>query len=137
MSKPSDAIDLTVVYEDAGAGRLTATIAVVPGTISTGRTEGEARGNVAMLSVEPENIPDRNGGARPHHSGGRTPSDARLGSRLLALRTGRLRSVMAASALDSLARRSRRFRRRRRIRGSVPFRVPQPPKCPCCQSNPE
>jgi hypothetical protein len=34
MSKPDDAIDLTVVYEDAGAGRLTATIPALPGTIS-------------------------------------------------------------------------------------------------------
>jgi predicted RNase H-like HicB family nuclease len=63
MSKPNDAIDLTVVYEDAGAGRLTASIPVVPGTISWGRTQAEARSNVVdalrtMLSVEPEDIPD-------------------------------------------------------------------------------
>jgi predicted RNase H-like HicB family nuclease len=63
MSKPNDAIDLTVVYEDAGAGRLTASIPVVPGTISWGPTQAEARSNVVdalrtMLSVEPEDIPD-------------------------------------------------------------------------------
>src|SRR3954452_1249437 len=61
MSKPSDAIDLTVVYEDARAGRLTATTPVVPGTITTARTQTEARRNVldalrTMLSVEPENL---------------------------------------------------------------------------------
>ena len=61
MSKPNDTIDLTVVYEHAG--RLTASIPVVSGTISTGRNQAEARRNVidalrTMLSVEPENIPD-------------------------------------------------------------------------------
>jgi hypothetical protein len=63
MSKPNDAIDLTVVNEDAGAGRLTATIPALPGTISWGPTQAEARSNVVdalrtMLSVEPERIPD-------------------------------------------------------------------------------
>jgi predicted RNase H-like HicB family nuclease len=63
MSKPSDAIELTLVYEDAGAGRLTASIPILPGTISTGRTRAKARRNVVdalrtMLSVEPENIPN-------------------------------------------------------------------------------
>jgi predicted RNase H-like HicB family nuclease len=63
MSKPNDAIDLTVVYEDAGTGRLTATIPALPGTISWGPTQAEARSNVVdalrtMLSVEPEDIPD-------------------------------------------------------------------------------
>jgi predicted RNase H-like HicB family nuclease len=63
MSKPNDAIDLTVVYEDAGTGRLTATIPALPGTISWGPTQAEARSNVVdalrtMLSLEPENIPD-------------------------------------------------------------------------------
>ena len=63
MSKPNDAIELTVVYEDAGAGRLTASIPVVLGTISWERTQAEARSNVVdalrtMLSLEPENIPD-------------------------------------------------------------------------------
>ena len=51
-----------MVSEDAGAGRLTASIPAVPGTISWGRTQADARGNVdalrTMLSVEPENIPD-------------------------------------------------------------------------------
>jgi hypothetical protein len=63
VSKPNDPIDLTVFYEDAGAGRLTASIPVVPRTISTGRSHAEARGNVVdalrtMLSVEPESIPE-------------------------------------------------------------------------------
>src|SRR3954447_3495260 len=63
MSKPNDAIDLTVVYEDAGAGRLTATIPALPGTISWGPTQAEARSNVVdalrtMLWFEPEKIPD-------------------------------------------------------------------------------
>jgi len=63
MSKPNDAIDLTIVYEDAGAGRLTASIPVAPGTISWGRTQAEARNTVVdalrtMLSIEPETIPD-------------------------------------------------------------------------------
>jgi predicted RNase H-like HicB family nuclease len=65
MSEPDAAIDLTVVYEDAGASRLTASIPAVPGTISWGRTQAEARRNIVdalrtMLSVEPEDIP--NGG---------------------------------------------------------------------------
>jgi predicted RNase H-like HicB family nuclease len=63
MSEPDAAIDLTVVYEDAGTGRLTATIPALPGTISWGPTQAEARSNVVdalrtMLSVEPEDIPD-------------------------------------------------------------------------------
>jgi hypothetical protein len=64
MSKPNDdALDLTVVYEDAGAGRLTATIPALPGTISWGPTQAEARSNVVdalrtMLSLEPETSPD-------------------------------------------------------------------------------
>jgi predicted RNase H-like HicB family nuclease len=65
MSKPNDdALDLTVVYEDAGAGRLTATIPALPGTISWGRTQAEARSNVVdalrtMISFEPEKGLDR------------------------------------------------------------------------------
>jgi len=63
VSKPNDPIDFTVVYEDAGAGRLTATIPALPGTISWGPTQAEARSNAVdalrtMLSVESENIPD-------------------------------------------------------------------------------
>jgi hypothetical protein len=59
MSKPNDdALDLTVVYEDAGAGRLTASIPAVPGTISWGRNQAEARSSVVdalrtMLSFGP------------------------------------------------------------------------------------
>jgi predicted RNase H-like HicB family nuclease len=60
VTQPNDPIDPTVVYEDPGSGRLTASIPVVPGTISTGRNRAEARANVVdalrtMLSIEPEN----------------------------------------------------------------------------------
>jgi predicted RNase H-like HicB family nuclease len=62
MSTPNDPIELTVVYEDAAAGRLTATIPALPGTISWGRTEAEARGNVVdalrnLLRSSPRTFP--------------------------------------------------------------------------------
>jgi predicted RNase H-like HicB family nuclease len=58
----NDAIELTVVYEDAGSGRLTPSVPSVPGTISVGRSRAEARRNVldalgTLLSVEPEALP--------------------------------------------------------------------------------
>jgi hypothetical protein len=46
MSQPNAAIDRTVVYQEARAGRRSASIPAVPGTISTGRTKTEARRNV-------------------------------------------------------------------------------------------
>src|SRR3954468_12556681 len=111
MSKPNDhALDLTVVYEDAGAGRLTASIPAVPGTISWGPAQAEARSNVVdalrtMLSVEPEQIPDGARAERVRATLGiarRQTGDPR--SRPLAPRPDGLVPVMAASALDSPAR---------------------------------
>jgi hypothetical protein len=51
MSKPNDAIDLTVVYEDAGAGRLTASIPALPGTISWGPTGRKPAARSLMRSA--------------------------------------------------------------------------------------
>jgi predicted RNase H-like HicB family nuclease len=42
----SDELRLTVRYEDAGDGWVTAQIAEIPGAISQGKTRGEARANV-------------------------------------------------------------------------------------------
>jgi predicted RNase H-like HicB family nuclease len=63
MTDPDDAFEITVVYEDAGDGQLTATIPAVPGTISTGSTQAEARRDVVdalgtMLSVAPDDVPE-------------------------------------------------------------------------------
>jgi hypothetical protein len=54
----------TVVYEDAGAGGSRPTIPSLPGTISWGQNQPEVCSNAVdplrtMLSVEPENMPDR------------------------------------------------------------------------------
>jgi len=42
----SDEVRLTVRYEDAGDGWITAQVAEVPGAISQGKTREEARANV-------------------------------------------------------------------------------------------
>lgn len=42
----SNALHLTIRYEDAGGGWLTAQIAEIPGAISEGKTRVEARSNV-------------------------------------------------------------------------------------------
>jgi predicted RNase H-like HicB family nuclease len=42
----SDALHLTIRYEDAGDGWVTAQVAEVPGAISEGKTREEARANV-------------------------------------------------------------------------------------------
>lgn len=42
----SDAVHLTIHYEDAGEGWLTAQVAEVPGAISQGKTREQARANV-------------------------------------------------------------------------------------------
>jgi predicted RNase H-like HicB family nuclease len=42
----SNALHLTIRYEDAGDGWLTAQVAEVPGAISQGKTREEARANV-------------------------------------------------------------------------------------------
>jgi predicted RNase H-like HicB family nuclease len=42
----SDALHLTIRYEDAGEGWVTAQIAEIPGAISEGKTRKEARSNV-------------------------------------------------------------------------------------------
>ena len=39
-------LELTIVYEDAGDGWITASVAEVPGANSQGRTRAEARENV-------------------------------------------------------------------------------------------
>ena len=58
----ADVFEITVVYEHAGDGHLTASIPAVPGTISTGATRCGARRNVVdalgtMLSVAPDEVP--------------------------------------------------------------------------------
>src|SRR3954465_5286593 len=93
MSKPDEAINLTLAYEGAAAGRLRATIPALPGTISWGPTQAEARSNIVdalrtMLSVEPEQIPDgARGRGRARHPGHRTAPDPRSRTRPLAPRT--------------------------------------------------
>ena len=62
MTRRQEPVELTIVYEPAEAGHLTASVPVLPGTISSGRTKAEARRNVldalgVMLSVEPEGVP--------------------------------------------------------------------------------
>jgi predicted RNase H-like HicB family nuclease len=42
----TDLLHLTIRYEDAGDGWLTAQVAEVPGAISQGKTKEEARSNV-------------------------------------------------------------------------------------------
>lgn len=42
----SNALHLTILYEDAGDGWVTAQVAEVPGAISEGKTREEARANV-------------------------------------------------------------------------------------------
>lgn len=42
----SDALHLTIRYEDAGEGWVTAQIAEIPGAISEGKNREEARSNV-------------------------------------------------------------------------------------------
>ena len=59
MTPPKAKVELTVRYEPAENGWLTASIPSVPGTISVGRTRAEARGNVLdalaeMLMAVPE-----------------------------------------------------------------------------------
>jgi predicted RNase H-like HicB family nuclease len=62
MTRRQEPDELTIVYGHAEAGQLTASVPVLPGTISCGSTLAEARRNVldalgVMLSVEPEAIP--------------------------------------------------------------------------------
>lgn len=64
MTRRQASVELTIVYEPTEAGHLTASVPVLPGTISSGRTKAEARRNVldalgVMLSVEPEALPAR------------------------------------------------------------------------------
>jgi predicted RNase H-like HicB family nuclease len=54
----SEALQLTIVYEDAGEGWIMASIPQVPGAMSQGRSREEARANVIdalrlMLKPEP------------------------------------------------------------------------------------
>jgi predicted RNase H-like HicB family nuclease len=46
LKSMSNALHLTIRYEDAGDGWLTAQVAEVPGAISEGKTQEEARANV-------------------------------------------------------------------------------------------
>ena len=62
MTKQDDASPSRCSMRTPGSGRLTASIPIVPGTISDGRTRAEARRNVldalrTMLSVEPDARP--------------------------------------------------------------------------------
>jgi predicted RNase H-like HicB family nuclease len=59
VSRPKPKVELTVLYEPAENGWLTASVPSVPGTISIGRTRGEARESVLdalaeMLSTVPD-----------------------------------------------------------------------------------
>ena len=42
----SDAVHLTIRYEDTGDGWITAQVAELPGAVSQGKTRAEARSNV-------------------------------------------------------------------------------------------
>ncbi len=60
----SDSLELTVRYQDAGEGWVTARVLEVPGAISEGRGREEARANVIdalrlMLSPEPAGDDDQ------------------------------------------------------------------------------
>jgi len=60
----SEAIDLTILYEDGEEGWIVASIPAVPGALSQGRSREEARENVLdaltlMLSPEPDETRDR------------------------------------------------------------------------------
>ena len=57
----TDALQLTIVYQDGGDGWIMAFVPQVPGVLSQGRTRAEARSNVIdalrlMLSPEPGEI---------------------------------------------------------------------------------
>jgi predicted RNase H-like HicB family nuclease len=59
MSPRDDAFELTIAYEPAEAGWVTASVPALPGAISAGRNRDEARSNVldalrTMLSAPPE-----------------------------------------------------------------------------------
>jgi hypothetical protein len=73
-------------------------------------------------------------GGSPQQRRRRAPHDdfvrAREGTRPLAPGPDGLVSVMAASALDSGGRAPSRFGPGNRVRGYVPFSVPQPPQTP-------
>jgi predicted RNase H-like HicB family nuclease len=62
MTSSLDPLRLTVVYERDQEGWTTATIPVVPGTISTGRTRREARDNaldaLREMLASPVQVPD-------------------------------------------------------------------------------
>jgi predicted RNase H-like HicB family nuclease len=45
-------LELTIVYEDAGDGWITASIAEVPGANSQGRTRAEARENAPVAIAD-------------------------------------------------------------------------------------
>jgi predicted RNase H-like HicB family nuclease len=62
MGRPTTTVELTIRYEPSENGWMTASIPALPGTISMGRTRGEARENVldafaAMLAVNPATSP--------------------------------------------------------------------------------
>ena len=59
MARASKQVELTIVYEPAEGGRMTARVPAVPGAISVGRTRSDARTHVIdalgeLLSVTPE-----------------------------------------------------------------------------------
>jgi hypothetical protein len=63
MRKRAREVTASRRYEDAGDGRLTATIPALHGTISSARSQVEARENVVdalgmMLSVTPDDVPE-------------------------------------------------------------------------------
>lgn len=65
----ADSVELTILYEDAGDGWVTAQVAEVPGAISQGKTRDEARSNV-IDALQALLTPDEDlaGGARGENS---------------------------------------------------------------------
>jgi len=66
MARPRTTVDITIRYDPAGNGWMTASIPSLPGTTSMGRTRAEARVNVlnalaARLAVAPDAAPVRRG----------------------------------------------------------------------------
>jgi predicted RNase H-like HicB family nuclease len=64
VSRVSEQLDLTIVYEPVEEGWIPGSIPEVPGAMSQGRTREEARANVIgalrlMLSPEPGSAGDR------------------------------------------------------------------------------
>jgi len=62
----TDSLQLTILYEDAGDGWVTAQVAEVPGAISQGESRDEARSNV-IDALRILLTPDEDLAGGPHH----------------------------------------------------------------------